>query len=357
MARRSGLGRGLGALIPTEVVDDRTVAARSRSRSAPSDPTPTSPATHFDEEALAGLAASVPELGVLQPVLVRPLGEDALRADRRRAPVAGRQAGRAADHPGASSATRRRLASRRAGPGREPAPPGPQPARGGGRLPAAHRGLRAHPRRAVDPGRQEPGGDHQHPAAVPAAARRSSAWWPTASSPPATPGPCSARPTGPSRRPWPGGRSPSSCRSAPSRRRSGPATSSAALRPRSRPRARARAGCGRPASWSSKELLSDHLDTRVKVDIGLEAGQGGHRVRRPRGPRADLPGHDRTSSAIRTRRTRFERVHVPIVTRPVSPEVRGTDAWRDCAACTSSTACALKVWTARSWRALYTPPT
>jgi ParB family chromosome partitioning protein len=34
------------------------------------------PRTQFDEESLASLAASIREIGVLQPVLVRPLGED-----------------------------------------------------------------------------------------------------------------------------------------------------------------------------------------------------------------------------------------------------------------------------------------
>ena len=35
-------------------------------------PTRNQPRVHFDEEALADLAASIPEIGVLQPVLVRP---------------------------------------------------------------------------------------------------------------------------------------------------------------------------------------------------------------------------------------------------------------------------------------------
>ena len=51
-------------------------------------PNPTSPGTHFDEEPLASLTASVRELGVLQPVLVREAGDGPLRADRRRAALA-----------------------------------------------------------------------------------------------------------------------------------------------------------------------------------------------------------------------------------------------------------------------------
>jgi len=71
VARRSGLGRGLGALIPTEVVADRTSDLADIPVSA-IDPNPGQPRTHFDEELLASLAASIRELGVLQPILVRP---------------------------------------------------------------------------------------------------------------------------------------------------------------------------------------------------------------------------------------------------------------------------------------------
>ncbi len=71
MARRSGLGKGLGALIPTEVVTER---GSSLVEIPIGDLRPNSyqPRTHFDEEGLASLTASVKELGVLQPVLVRP---------------------------------------------------------------------------------------------------------------------------------------------------------------------------------------------------------------------------------------------------------------------------------------------
>ena len=74
MARRSGLGRGLGALIPTEVVADRASALVDLPVSAVR-PNPHQPRRHFDEEALAALTASIAELGVLQPILVRQVGE------------------------------------------------------------------------------------------------------------------------------------------------------------------------------------------------------------------------------------------------------------------------------------------
>ena len=52
---------------------------------------------------MSSLAASIKELGVLQPVLVRGIGGELgrVRAHRRRAPLAGGPPGRAPDHPGA----------------------------------------------------------------------------------------------------------------------------------------------------------------------------------------------------------------------------------------------------------------
>jgi ParB family chromosome partitioning protein len=78
VARRSGLGRGLGALIPPEASGAGGGAA-SALRDVPVTsirPNPQQPRVHFDEESLSALAASVRELGVLQPVLVRELGPD-----------------------------------------------------------------------------------------------------------------------------------------------------------------------------------------------------------------------------------------------------------------------------------------
>ncbi len=75
MARRSGLGKGLGALIPTEVMTDRDSALME----VPVNSVRASgfqPRKHFDEESLVALTASIRELGVLQPVLVRPGEED-----------------------------------------------------------------------------------------------------------------------------------------------------------------------------------------------------------------------------------------------------------------------------------------
>ena len=76
MARRSGLGKGLSALIPTEVTGDRTSALREVPIGNIK-PNPRQPRVNFDEETMASLAASIKELGVLQPVLVRRIGGEA----------------------------------------------------------------------------------------------------------------------------------------------------------------------------------------------------------------------------------------------------------------------------------------
>jgi ParB family transcriptional regulator, chromosome partitioning protein len=72
MARRSGLGKGLGALIPTEVSGSQASALREVPI-ASIRPNTLQPRTRFDEEAMSALAASIREVGVLQPVLVRPV--------------------------------------------------------------------------------------------------------------------------------------------------------------------------------------------------------------------------------------------------------------------------------------------
>lgn len=75
MARRSGLGKGLGALIPTEAQRDRDSLLREVPI-ASIRPNPLQPRTYFDEEGMSSLAASIRELGVLQPVLVRLVADD-----------------------------------------------------------------------------------------------------------------------------------------------------------------------------------------------------------------------------------------------------------------------------------------
>lgn len=78
MTRRSGLGKGLSSLIPMEGVaaSDGEAAELREIPTAAVTPNPNQPRQHFDEESLVELAASIAEMGVLQPILVRPLDDD-----------------------------------------------------------------------------------------------------------------------------------------------------------------------------------------------------------------------------------------------------------------------------------------
>ena len=77
MARLSGLGKGLGALIPADTTggDDGDGPRLEEIPVGNITPNPNQPRVHFDEEALSELTASVGEIGVLQPIQVRPLGD------------------------------------------------------------------------------------------------------------------------------------------------------------------------------------------------------------------------------------------------------------------------------------------
>jgi ParB family transcriptional regulator, chromosome partitioning protein len=76
MARRSGLGKGLSALIPSEATGETNSALRVVPISHIK-PNAFQPRSHFDEESMSSLAASIREVGLLQPVLVREVdGED-----------------------------------------------------------------------------------------------------------------------------------------------------------------------------------------------------------------------------------------------------------------------------------------
>jgi ParB family transcriptional regulator, chromosome partitioning protein len=84
VARPGGLGRGLGALIPTGATVEPTAALQDIPISAIR-PNPQQPREHFDEETLASLADSIREVGVLQPILVRERdGEYEMIAGERR---------------------------------------------------------------------------------------------------------------------------------------------------------------------------------------------------------------------------------------------------------------------------------
>ena len=82
--KRSGLGRGLSALIGDElpVVPGAAEASAKTVRSLPVAfiaPNPFQPRKHFDKKDLDELAASIRLRGVLQPILVRPVAGQAER--------------------------------------------------------------------------------------------------------------------------------------------------------------------------------------------------------------------------------------------------------------------------------------
>ena len=119
MARLGGLGKGLGALIPSDLDDPprpSTLASgpggsiggdagggdddRVRLIDVPIEalsPNPNQPRVHFDEESLEELAASIREIGVLQPVLARDMGGGVYQL------VAGERRWRAARRAGLTS--------------------------------------------------------------------------------------------------------------------------------------------------------------------------------------------------------------------------------------------------------------
>lgn len=97
MARQTGLGRGLGALIPGEGEAPRSETGSVAYRELPVgaiDVNPFQPREHFEEAALSTLTASIREVGVLQPVLVRAKGPEAFEL------IAGERRWRAAKRAG-----------------------------------------------------------------------------------------------------------------------------------------------------------------------------------------------------------------------------------------------------------------
>ena len=88
MARPGGLGKGLGALIPAAGTEPRPAGSGpgvSEIEVSAIRPNPYQPRVQFDEDALVALAESIREVGVLQPVLVRPVddGYELIAGERR----------------------------------------------------------------------------------------------------------------------------------------------------------------------------------------------------------------------------------------------------------------------------------
>jgi ParB family chromosome partitioning protein len=101
VARRSGLGKGLDSLIPAGERPTQGQAAALLVDVPVSAvvPNPHQPRTHFDEESLVELAASIRSMGVLQPILVREVIGEA-SGDGRYELIAGERRWRAASRAG-----------------------------------------------------------------------------------------------------------------------------------------------------------------------------------------------------------------------------------------------------------------
>ena len=78
-ARKGGLGRNLDSLIPTAIKlpgNETVIADRDEVLLSAIKPNPKQPRTVFDEDGLKELAASIKEVGLLQPPVVRKSGAD-----------------------------------------------------------------------------------------------------------------------------------------------------------------------------------------------------------------------------------------------------------------------------------------
>src|SRR5438309_793057 len=77
MSKRGGLGRGLSALIPGAPEAGEGFGGLLEVPVNAVAPNPRQPRTRFDEETIEALAASIREVGILQPVVVRRSGDAA----------------------------------------------------------------------------------------------------------------------------------------------------------------------------------------------------------------------------------------------------------------------------------------
>ncbi len=88
-ARKSGLGRGLDALIP----QDHPEAGYAEIKVADIRPNPGQPRRDFEEAGIDALASSIASVGLLQPIVVRPDGEGYVLVAGERRLRAARQVG------------------------------------------------------------------------------------------------------------------------------------------------------------------------------------------------------------------------------------------------------------------------
>ncbi len=89
MQKRNALGRGLGALIDDSNMPREQIPASNEILISEIEANPFQPRVHFDEEALNELAASIREVGIIQPITLRKI------SDRRYQIIAGERRFRA----------------------------------------------------------------------------------------------------------------------------------------------------------------------------------------------------------------------------------------------------------------------
>ena len=75
--KRNALGRGLDSLISMDDIQTGGSSAINEINIDQISPNPDKPRTTFDEEALEELAMSIRELGIIQPLTLRSIGEGA----------------------------------------------------------------------------------------------------------------------------------------------------------------------------------------------------------------------------------------------------------------------------------------
>lgn len=76
MIKRNALGRGLDALITMDEIKTSGSSSINEINIDLIKPNPDQPRTEFDEEALNELATSIKELGIIQPISLRKMGND-----------------------------------------------------------------------------------------------------------------------------------------------------------------------------------------------------------------------------------------------------------------------------------------
>ena len=75
--KRNALGRGLDSLISMDDIQTSGSSAINEIAIDSISPNPDQPRTFFDEEALEELAMSIRELGIIQPLTLRSVGDNA----------------------------------------------------------------------------------------------------------------------------------------------------------------------------------------------------------------------------------------------------------------------------------------